>query len=401
MTLFDRPIRGGHLDPVIIANDDNYPVPIATPEGIPISVSTPEGSPISTDVRFIDQNGDPYGIKQIDGKPRISSMDYLYDIAEGHIPGHESFSKFGFTPTMTTAISDIWSAAGVYVLPVAEQQMEVVSSNNVDDIGTSIFSGTSDGGSTTSLIDTTKNFTAGTPVAVGDCVILEKAGASPEYGFVTAIAVTELTVASGFSQGGSGSGRTYNVVDYSATAGIHAVELSYLDGDYVEKREIIIINGTTEVATGNTDIFRVQKIHAVATGSNGRNTGNVDIRNLANTPVYARITALYNLSRSSMFTVPAGKTLYVTSLTLSFGYAANQTHYARLFAVSTRDDNGFNNLQPMRMYFPFAEVIVANTSQLIEFSMPEVFTEKTEIKVRGISTFAGVASSVMRGWIEE
>ena len=55
----------------------------------------------------------------------------------------------------------------------------------------------------------------------------------------------------------------------------------------------------------------------------------------------------------------------------------------------------------MRMYFPFAEVIVANTSQLIEFSMPEVFTEKTEIKVRGISTFAGVASSVMRGWIEE
>ena len=30
---------------------------------------------------FMDESGTPYGIKQIDGKMRTSSMSYLYDIA--------------------------------------------------------------------------------------------------------------------------------------------------------------------------------------------------------------------------------------------------------------------------------------------------------------------------------
>lgn len=40
-----------------------------------------------------DENGLAYGVKQIDGKPRVSSMPYLYDIAEGNVTGHVPFSK--------------------------------------------------------------------------------------------------------------------------------------------------------------------------------------------------------------------------------------------------------------------------------------------------------------------
>jgi hypothetical protein len=49
-------------------------------------------------VQFIDENGSPYGIKQINNKPRFSSMPYLYDIVGGNITNHTPFSKLGYTP---------------------------------------------------------------------------------------------------------------------------------------------------------------------------------------------------------------------------------------------------------------------------------------------------------------
>ena len=352
-------------------------------------------------VKFIDELGVAYGVKHIDNKPRVSSIPYLYDIAEEEVAGHVSFRKMGYTPTMTTAISDIWSAAGVYTFPTAAAGMELLSSNNVDDIGTSIFSGNSTGGSTTTLIDTAKDFTGGTPVAVGDCVILDKSGASPEYGYVTGVAVTTLTLASGFSSGGSGAGgRAYTVIDYSATAGAHAVGINYLDGSYAEKMEIAVLNGTTVVPTVNLDLFRINDFFIVATGSSGKSTGNLTIRNLADTPIYGYILAGYNAMRSSVYTVPASKTLYIVSICLSYGYSTNQTHYSRLFARASQDENGFVNKQPIRIFYPFAEVVCANTSQFLDLPSPTKLGEGTDLKVSGIATFSGIANCVIRGWIE-
>jgi len=138
----------------------------------------------------------------IGNKMRVSSIPYLYDIAEGNVPDHTHFVKIGYAPSMTANVNtDVWSYSAtqpVYLFPTAAMGMEVLGSNNTDDIGTSIKDGTSTGGSLTTLIDTGKDFLAATAVAVGDCVILDKAGASPEYGFVTAVATTTLTIAGGF-----------------------------------------------------------------------------------------------------------------------------------------------------------------------------------------------------------
>ncbi len=84
--------------------------------------------------RFIDENGVVYGIKQIDGKPRVSSMPYLYDIAEGHVTGHESWSKTGYNPNVGTTEETVWSYSTAYVYPIAAMQMEVVSTDNAKDI---------------------------------------------------------------------------------------------------------------------------------------------------------------------------------------------------------------------------------------------------------------------------
>ena len=328
----------------------------------------------------------------------VVSQDYLLALAEGDIPGHSAWRLIGYTPTMTISESDIWSGAGVYTFPTAEQQMEFLSTNNTDDIGTSIFDGTSNGGSTTTLIDTTKDFTGGTAVAVGDCVILDKSGAVPEFGYVTAVAVTTLTIGGGFSSGGSGASRAYYVLDASATAGAHAMMIGYLTSAFASKREILILNGTTVTTTVNTNIYRVNGMNIIAAGANKKPTGVITLRNLANTPIYGHITAGYNSMRKAIFTVPANKTLYITGVTFSYGYSTNQTHYARLYLRATQEPNaGFitNGL-----FFPTAEVVCANTSQHIDLRSPIVIPAGVDVKASGIATYSGVADIVLRGWVE-
>ena len=276
--------------------------------------------------------------------------------------------------------------------------MEAYSSNNTNDIGTSIFSGTSTGGSTTSLIDTGKDFTAGTPVVAGDCIILDKSGSVPEWGYVTAVAATELTIAGGFSSGGTGSGRAYIVVDKSATTGAHAVIIEYLNGSYAEDTEIVLLNGTTPVDTVQTDLFRVQNVAVIATGTGNKPGGAISIRNTAGTSTFGHITAGYNHSRSSFYTVPTGKTLYIVSLTPSYGFSTNQTHYARLYLRANYEKH--RDFGTGSIFYPYAEVVCANTAQELDMKSPIVFPEGVDIKMSGISTFAGVASAVMRGWLE-
>lgn len=84
-------------------------------------------------VQFVDENGVPYGAKQVDGKQRVSAQPYLYDIAEGNVLGHETWIKLGYNPNIGTTEEDLWVSGGVYVWPLAEQQMSAVSTSIADD----------------------------------------------------------------------------------------------------------------------------------------------------------------------------------------------------------------------------------------------------------------------------
>lgn len=85
-------------------------------------------------VRFIDENERPYGIKQIDGKPRVSSMPYLYDIAEGNVAGHESWTKIGYNGQVDVGTEDMIGQGGVYTFPVSQGAMDIVSDSAEDDL---------------------------------------------------------------------------------------------------------------------------------------------------------------------------------------------------------------------------------------------------------------------------
>lgn len=324
----------------------------------------------------------------------------LHELAYG-VTGKVPWTKLGYTPTMDATESDIWSYAGVYTFPTVAQEMECVSSDNTNDIGTIIKNGTSTGGSTTSLIDSGANFNAATAVAVGDCVILDKTGTVPEWGYVTAIASnTELTIGNGFSSGGSGSGRSYYVLDKSAKTGAHAVKIDYLDGSYLEKTIIVILNGTTTaVPTVANDIFRVNSFRIIATGTNNKPTGNLSVRHLSDSPVYSYISAGFTRARNMQYTVPYGKNLYIVQFSAAWSVTGGSTkEFVRIYTrANIEPATKFNTGS---LFYPYTEVALQNMTVFVTYDIPTMLPPKTDIRVSGKGTVAGSASCVLRGWLE-
>lgn len=86
---------------------------------------------------FIDENGNYYGVKQIAGKPRVSSMPYLYDVAEGNVTNHSTWSKIGACLSLANVNQDITplslSGSGVYAWLNSATRMQIVSSSVQDE----------------------------------------------------------------------------------------------------------------------------------------------------------------------------------------------------------------------------------------------------------------------------
>jgi hypothetical protein len=374
---------------------------------------------------FVDELGVPYGVKHVNNKPRVSAMSYLHDIAEGNVSGHTAWSKIGFNGALVADTeADLWSATGVYAFPAAAMAMQVKSSyataNATRDIGTVIFGNVegadqtiiADAGSTAiSLYDADVNFGGGTAVAVGDCILLDPKGTTPEWGYVTSIAdaaTGTLGVAGGFSAGGApyqnAAGRAYTIIDKSEYSGAHAVKIEYLTSAYATKSILVVLNGNTGVNTENaagtalSDLYRIQSFRVIATGSGNKPTGNLTLTDTTPTVTYSYISAGFTRARNAAYTVPAGKTLYVVQFAVAYGYKTNSTHYCRLYTRANMEAaTGFNT---GNIFYPFTEIICSNSSQMVELDVPTKLTQKTDIKVSALATYAGAASVALRGWLE-
>jgi hypothetical protein len=327
-------------------------------------------------------------------------------IAERLITGHTPLFRIGYNPAITTTEEDLWSNGGKYVWPTAEMGMEVVSDNNTQDVGTVIKGDetgdtvTSDAdGTTTTLEDDSVSFTAATAVAAGDLVILDPHGDVPEFGFVTAVAIHTLTIAGGFSEGGSGASRKYAVVDMSASTNAQVVQISYLDADYVQHKEIVVLNGTTAVATVNTDMFRINQFAVIGAGSNGQALGNLDLRHLDDTPVYAHITAGYTIARQLIFTVPAGVTGYITQADVAAA-APNDTK-VQTARIIVRTNTSPNETFKTALFYPKSEVVVSNENVGVEYGIPLRILEKSDfiVSAQGFTGYDGPVTGVFRGYL--
>lgn len=237
---------------------------------------------------------------------------YLIKVGEGEIPGHTPWMKIGYTPTLGTGISDLWSKGGVYAFPGSAQIMTVSSDAAADTAG---------------------------------------------------------------------------------STGAQSVTIYYLDANYVEHTETVAMSGTTP-ATAAGSIYRVNGFRVTSAGAGGYAAGNISLN--GGTVTYSYISAGFTRARNSAFTIPANQTLYVVTLAFSYGYAANQTHFSRMFTRATQNDGA----RTPDLFYPYTEVVCANSTLFVDLVIPTKLVEKVDIKVSGSATISGVAAVAMRGWIE-
>lgn len=255
----------------------------------------------------------------------VMSTDYLYQIAEGNLPNHESFAKLGYNGDVGTSEEDIWGIGGTYVFPVAAQQMEVVSTSVEDD-----------------------------PVKV----------------------------------------------DTNAGTGVWKVKIGYLDSTYTAKSEEVTLNGQSAVDTVATDIFRVNSIRVSEAGTGKKAVGTITIRNRTDhTTVYRSIAAGLTRGREMVYTVPLGKTLFITSVALSSGYSTVGKNVRWTGRTNLDDVNMI--ILPVGLFMPYFEIQTQDSSFYRPFEIPLKVPATCDFKLSAISDSANsVCTAAIRGWLE-
>lgn len=87
---------------------------------------------IPTQTKLIGKEGDAFGLEHIKNKPRVSSMPYAWDIAEGNVPGHFSVNKFGHNSTVGAILEEVWDYSTAYTYLSSPSTLYISSGDNTD-----------------------------------------------------------------------------------------------------------------------------------------------------------------------------------------------------------------------------------------------------------------------------
>lgn len=348
-------------------------------------------------IHLLDQNGNPYGIRNADNKPRVSAMPYGYDLAEGNIAGHSPVHLFGYNDAVGDTLDDI-TELGVAITPIPASAIAMeVDSTDVTDAGTVEASGTATGGSTTTLIDTGATFVDDT-ITAGEFVAHDT---DMSYGIVASIdSQTQITLREALTGGATfASGDAYRVISADA-AGSAVVEAHTLDADFAEQSQFVVMNGQTAVAMTGTHI-RVNNFHVMHKGTAAVAAGDLTVQSVGGGTVYSKISAGLNMTLQCHYTVPAGKKAFITNWMAGISSTNNNTT-GRIFLRATAD---FSDRGLIPGIFHLHDVMSgggASTPRI--FNMPYELPAKCDIKVSAQRT-QGAAAMVGSGnvelWLED
>jgi len=184
--------------------------------------------------------------------------------------------------------------------------------------------------------------------------------------------------------------------DDLGSTGIEKIMIVGLDANYAEQTEEVTMDGTTIVTTTKS-FLRINYCYATQAGSAGVAVGKITIKNVANTITYSSISIGLTACRTLVYTVPASKTLYLTSITVASGAGGNAL---KLNAVTfTPKYRLFNST----VFLPAGEFLSLNNEIARPLEVPAKFPAKTDIKlsVQGDYDSGGtVCIGAVRGWIE-
>lgn len=190
--------------------------------------------------------------------------------------------------------------------------------------------------------------------------------------------------------------------DTAAGTGVQKIKILGLNSSYVEVTEEVTMNGATIVTTSNS-FLRIEKTWASQVGGNKVAAGNIELKGTGGATVYGRIPTGLTQSRSARYTVPAGKTLYITSISISSGVgnttASGKYNYVTATIRVTKDP-GTGALSTI--FYPVAEIGVINSAIVRPFEMPIKCPAESDVIVVciGDTAQAVTVTAAMRGWIE-
>jgi hypothetical protein len=172
--------------------------------------------------------------------------------------------------------------------------------------------------------------------------------------------------------------------DGIAGTGILTLDLHYLDSSFLERIEIITMNGTTPVLTSAIDIEDVQWSHAKTLGLfGGASVGNIEIRTAGGGTIFEYIQAGGNQSLSARYKVPSDKTGFIVGWQAS---AITKKIDLRLRADVERFDR---SLLPGVFLFQDISVLNDGTSGYIPFQVPLMMPSLSTVKMSAVSAAAG------------
>jgi len=166
--------------------------------------------------------------------------------------------------------------------------------------------------------------------------------------------------------------------DTSAGTGARTIKIQGLDGNYDFQEETITMNGTTNVNSINT-FLRVNRMEVLTAGSSNSMEGTITATIGGNEQ--SRMEAEYdNQTLQANYTIPAGKTGYLT----------------RIQATSTKDNKAaFVGLftRELSSIFKIKQLFeIYRNNVVVDFTVPLVIPEKTDIELRGKNEGTGQVS---------
>lgn len=209
-----------------------------------------------------------------------------------------------------------------------------------------------------------------------------------KYGFNSDINGTEETVWDG---GGiyvhpTSAAQLYvsssSAADAVAGTGVQEITIEGLDANYNEISENITLTGQTQKITVNS-YLRVYRAFAVLAGTGGTAAGDIYVATSgasAGVPTgttYAKISVGANQTLMSVFTVPAGYTLYLDDVNFTGAVSLANSYATIRFMTREFGSNVFRDQ---------VKVVIQSFSFLNEYQYPLAISEKTDIEVRAVCT---------------
>ena len=209
-------------------------------------------------------------------------------------------------------------------------------------------------------------------------------GSAGLYPFLAA--ETQLTVQS-----------TNELADIATGTGARTVYVNYLDDAFVAKTATASLHATDGrigVNLSASDVYRIQNFRVATTGTGGKPAGDLSLK--AGGITYGFIAAGFNKARTMVWTVPTGKTLYITQFIASCA----GTKYVRVINRANYD-NASATILARGMFMGYTEAILLNSTEVVNFDPPTRLPATTDLKIDVIAEAAGSIVSVqLRGWYE-